>query len=240
MPTTPSAAAAPQGLFARFLGVITAPKATFEGVVAHPRWLGMLVLTTAIVTVLIVLPMTTPDGQQAVIDQNIDRMESFGAEVSDEMIAGMERTSSTTPWWTAVSMLVLSPIMALVSAGILFGVFTVTMGGMATFKQVFAVIVHAGVITVLAQVFTAPLNYLQGSVSSKTNLAVLLPMVPEGTFAGRLLGMIDIFLVWYVIVLAIGLAVTYRQRTQPIAMTLFGIYALIALVLATVMSALGR
>ena len=36
--TTPG----PKNLFARFIGIITAPKDTFRSVVAHPKWLGML------------------------------------------------------------------------------------------------------------------------------------------------------------------------------------------------------
>ena len=45
-------------------------------------------------------------------------------------------------------------------------------------------------------------------------------MLPEQSFIGNLLGAIDIFLIWYVVVLAIGLAVLYRRRTQPIAISL--------------------
>ena len=32
-------------LAARFFGVITAPRATYESIVAHPKWFGMLALT---------------------------------------------------------------------------------------------------------------------------------------------------------------------------------------------------
>ena len=39
--------------------------------------------------------------------------------------------------------------------------------------------------------------------------------------SGSLLGTIDLFMVWYVIVLAIGLGVLYKRRTQPIAIALF-------------------
>jgi hypothetical protein len=38
--------------------------------------------------------------------------------------------------------------------------------------------------------------------------------------------------VWSTFVTAIGLAVLYKRRTSPIAMTLFGIYLVIALVVA--------
>ena len=42
--------------------------------------------------------------------------------------------------------------------------------------------------------------------------------------------MIDIFLVWWLVVLAIGLGVLYRRRTQPIAIGLFAVYAVIIVV----------
>jgi hypothetical protein len=45
--------------------------------------------------------------------------------------------------------------------------------------------------------------------------------------------------VWWLFVLAVGLAVLYRRRTQPIAFGLFGVYAVIALGVAAVMSRLG-
>jgi hypothetical protein len=64
-------------------------------------------------------------------------------------------------------------------------------------------------------------------------------MLPENSFVGRLLGMIDIFLIWYIVVLAIGLGVLYRRRTQPIAISLLAVYAVIAIVVALVKSRLG-
>jgi hypothetical protein len=61
-------------------------------------------------------------------------------------------------------------------------------------------------------------------------------MFDDKSFVGKLAGAIDIFLIWYVIVLAIGLAVLYRRKTQPIAITLLGIYAVIAIAIAAIMS----
>jgi hypothetical protein len=76
-------------------------------------------------------------------------------------------------------------------------------------------------------------------MTSATNLSVLLPMIDEKSFMGRLLGMIDLFMVWYVLVLAIGLGVLYRRRTQPVAIGLFAVYAVIAVAVAAVMSSFG-
>jgi hypothetical protein len=51
--------------------------------------------------------------------------------------------------------------------------------------------------------------------------------------------MIDLFLIWQLFVLAIGLGVLYRRRTQPIAIALFVVYAVIATGIAAIMSRFG-
>jgi multisubunit Na+/H+ antiporter MnhE subunit len=95
------------------------------------------------------------------------------------------------------------------------------------------------VIGLLGQAFTVPLNYMRGVMTSATNLAVMMPFVPEQSFVGRLIGAIDLFLIWQFIVLAIGLAVLYRRKTQPIAVSLFVIYGVIAIIIAFVRTAMG-
>jgi len=231
--------AAPLGLLSRFIGIITSPRATFESVVAHPKVLGMLALTVGIIIAGTVLPMTTEAGKQATLETQIRQMESFGVKVNDQMYDRMQQGMSRAPYTTAASILVFAPVMVAIMSGILFAIFTAGMGGTATYKQVMAVVVHAGVVSCLSLFLTGPLNYIRGTmVTSVTNLGALLPFA-EGSFIGRVAGMIDIFRVWWVIVLAMGLAVLYRRRTQPIAITFFAIYAVIALVAATVMSRFG-
>jgi Yip1 domain len=227
------------GLVSRFIGIITSPKATFQAVAAQPRWLGMLVLTTIIIAFCVALPMTTDAGKRATLDQQVQQMENFGMQVNDQMYSDMQRRMAFAPYTTSGSILVLGPIFSVIFAGILFGVFTM-MGGQASFKQLYAVYVHSTVVSCVGQLFTGPLNFFRGAVSSATNLAVLLPMIDEHSYLGRLLGMIDFFVIWWLVVLAIGLGVLYRRRTQPIAFTLFGLYAVIILAAAGVMTAFGR
>lgn len=229
-------APAPMSLLARFIGIITAPRATFENVVAHPKVLGMLLLTATITALGAALPMTTEAGKQAAIDQQVKTMESFGMTVSDDMYAGFQKGTAMLPYTTGGSVLVMSPIILAILSGILFAVYNGALGGEAKFKQIYAVLTHAGVISALGQLFAGPMNYFRGSVSSPTNLSVLLPMLDDASFLARLAGMIDFFIIWWLIVLAIGLGVLYRRRTQPTAMTLFGIYAVVALGVAAYMS----
>lgn len=233
--TTP----APKGLLARFFGVLTAPRETFQSIAAHPKWFGMLALTVAIIAFFSVLPMTTEEGKQAALDQQVSQMEAFGRQVDGAQYDRMRQGMELAPYFALGGVVVMSPIVVLILSGILFAVFNAAMGGDASFKQLFAVVVSAGVVSAMGAAFTGTLNYLRGAVGGATNLGVLLPMLDEKSFVGRLLGMVDLFIVWWLIVLAIGLAVLYRRRTQPIAFALFGCYAAIALVAAAVMSRLG-
>jgi hypothetical protein len=231
--------AAPQALPARLLGVLTSPMATFQNVVAFPKWFGALAVVTLLVSLFSALPMTTEAGRQATLDQQVTTMKSFGVEVDDRMYEQMERSAARLPYTTAAFTVVLVPIMVLITAGLLFAVFNAAMGGEASFKQVFSVTAHASIVSALGAVFSGTVNYFRGDTGSIANLGALLPMLPEKSFLGNLLGTIDVFLVWYVVVLAIGLAVLYRRRTQPIAFSLLGVYAVIALCIALFKSRVG-
>ena len=226
---TPSA---PMSLLARFIGIITAPKATFQNVVAYPRILGMLILTTVIVAFGAALPMTTDAGKQAALDQQVSQMESFGMTVNDQQYEAMRKGMRIAPYTAGGSILIVSPMVLAILSGILFAVFNAAMGGESSYKQVYAVVAHAGVISAVGQLFVGPFNYFRGSTSSPTTFGALLPMFDDTSFIGKFFGMMDIFIIWWLVVLAIGLAVLYRRKTQPIALTLFGIYALIAVCVA--------
>lgn len=235
--TAIGAGSAPKSLFARFVGMVTSPRETFQSVVAHPRWLGMLVLVCVWSAVLIGGFLFTSVGRDAWLDAATSS--PFTGQVSDEQYAAMERMSQYAGPIAVVQMLVFTPVIFLIVSGILYAVFNAALGGEATFKQLFSVVVHSSAVTAVGQLFTVPMNYARGTMSSATNLAVLLPMIDETSFLGRLLGMVDLFMIWWVLVLAIGLGVLYRRRTQPIAMTLFGVYAVIAVVIAVIRSRMG-
>ena len=240
--TTADSGAAPDApalpLVSRFIGVLTSPKDTFRSIVSHPKWLGMLLLTTVIIAAGTTIPLTTDGGRQSMLDQQVTFMERFGMKIDDRAYAAMEQRLRYAAPQQFVSVMLVGPIMAVIFSGILFGIFAIT-GGQATFKQLFAVYVHAGVVIAASQLFLGPLNYFRQSMSSATNLGVL-NLASDTSFIGRLMGMIDLFWIWWLIVLAIGLGVLYRRRTQGIAFVMFGVYVVGILLVATVMSMFGR
>jgi hypothetical protein len=219
-------------LFARFWGILTAPRETFADVAARPRWFDMMALVLIVTAICTGGFFATQVGQTAWLDKVAESARQSGREMPEAQWATMQKVASYMGPIYAVSTLVIAPLMWLVVTGLLFAVFNAALGGTATFRQLYAVFVHSTAVTVVQQLFVTPLNYVRETMSSATNLAVFLPMLDEGSFLAKLLGMVDLFLIWWLVVLSIGLAVLFKRKTGPIATGLFIVYGVIAVIAA--------
>jgi hypothetical protein len=219
---------------ARMVGVIFSPRATYAAVAARPRVLGALAVVLAVIVAGTFLFLSTDIGQQASLDDNVRRMESFGRTVDDVQYAQMERMAPYSRYFAAVFQMIFMPVLALIVAGLAYAVFNAALGGDAAFKQLYAIVVHSGAIMVVQALFGLPLAYARESLSGTTNLGVFFPFLDENSFAARMLGSLDLFLIWWIVSLAIGLGVLYRRRTGPIATTLLVIYAAIGVLIAAI------
>jgi hypothetical protein len=226
-----------RSLPARLAGVIFSPRATYADVAARPRIVGMLAVVLAIIVSATFAFLATEVGQQASVDNQVRQLESFGRTVTDVQYAQMERMAPLARYFAAGFQFLFTPILALIVAGLAFAIFNAALGGDASFKQVYAIVVHSGVILVIQALFGLPLAYARESLSGTTNLGVFFPFLDEASFAARALGAVDLVLVWWLVSLAIGLGVLYRRRTAPIATTLLVIYGVIGLTIAAVKTA---
>jgi len=224
------------GLLARFIGIITSPGETFKQVVRTPKVAGMLFLVSLGIGLSTGLPQFTERGKAAAFEMQVKQMETWtGQPMSDEMYEQMRQNSQGNlgAYSTIVGSLVGVPFMAVLLTAVFWAVFNTVLGGTASFKHVMAVVVHSQAISVLGAVIAAPIMYARGVMSSTgvANLGALVPM-DETSFVARFFGMIDLFLIWWIAVLAIGLAVLYKRSTSGVATGLFIFYGLIALGLA--------
>jgi hypothetical protein len=218
------------GLLARVVGVVMSPKATFERLVHAPRILGMLALVSITAGIGSSAFTFTAAGQQAFVDMSAQQIERFtGQPPNDAQTAAIEKQAPFQAYITLVGSLVVIPIITAIEAGILFLIFNVVLGGTATYRQVYAVAIHAAVISILALLVAVPIQFARGviSMTGPANLGVLFPMLAENTVLSSFLGLIDFFRVWWVITIAIGLGVLYKRPTRGIALTLFGLYLVI-------------
>ena len=234
--TTEPKAAGSMSAVARVVGVVFSPRAVYADVSARPRVLGALALVVGIIVIATYAFLSTEVGQQASFENQIQQIQAFGRTVSDAQYAQMERMAPYSKYFAAGAQIVFTPIMALIVAALAFAVFNAMLGGDGTFKQVYAIVVHSGAILIVQGLFNLPIAYARESLSGATNLAVFFPFLDENSFFARLLGSIDLFLIWWIVSVSIGLGVLYKKRTGPIATTLLIIYVVIGLCIAAIKS----
>jgi hypothetical protein len=237
--TTAAEASAPgaKTLGARVAGVLFAPRATYADVAARPRWLGAFLVVYLVLAATTTIFMSTEVGRDAVVDRQIAQSESFGRPLTQQQIDRLETMSNYYVYGAPILQLVTLTVGSLLVAGIAFAIFNALLGGDATFKQAYAVVVHSGFILAALSLFSMPLAYVQKSLSSPTNLAVFFPFLDDASFPARFLGSIDLVYVWWMISVSIGLGVLYRKRTGPIASALLAIYVVIGLAIAAIKTA---
>jgi hypothetical protein len=205
------------------------PRSTYAAVAARPRAFGIVVVVLAIVVLAQGIFLSTEVGQQAALDQNVRAMEAFGLQIPDEAYQRMEEGMRMAPVTGGISAMIFWPLAMAITAGLLTGVFSMLMGGNATFKQVFAVVAHSSMVIALQQAFSMPLSYAKGEFAG-ANLGIFLPMLDEMGFLAHFLGAVDLFFVWWMVNLSIGLGVLYNRKTGGVATSLLSVYATIALI----------
>src|SRR5687767_14839838 len=205
--------------------MVRSPRATLGDAVRNPRSLDLAILIIAILAACSAGFLMTRVGQLAALDQQVRQLESFGAVITDETYADLRTLVPYRPIISAASILVGWPIFWLVSARAVQWAATRAGRGERSFEQVLTVMVHASAIFAVHAIVAAPINYARESLGGATSLHMVMPGFSESAFPARLLGAVDIFVLWWLVLIAVGLSILYQTRTLRIARWLFGAYA---------------
>ena len=225
-------------LLARVTGVVFRPRSTFTAVVMRPRAAGLLLILTAASCAATGGLLGTDVGQIALVDQWERTALAFGRPVDDARYTEMQNLSRYGVPYAAAMAAVRIPVAATALAGVLYGAFAAR-GRRATFSQALAVTAHAGVILALRDVVSAPVNYVRESLASPLTLNQFFGVLNESSPMARFFALFDMFMLWWLVVLAIGVAVLYRMRTARVIAGSMAIYVGIAVLLAGTMAVLG-
>jgi len=192
--------------------------------------------------------MQTSVGQQALVDQWERSALAFGRDVDDERYAELVAMSEYGSLYALLAALAGGPVLSCAVAGMTFGVFRRLPAAQdgerreprgVSYTQVLAVVAHAGVVLALRPIVAAPFNYARETLASPTTLGQLLPIFDEVSPPARFFGAIDLFVVWWVIVLAMGVALLYRRSTRATVSAFMGVYLGFAALLAISMAVAG-
>ena len=217
------------------MGVLRHPRRTMTELVRQPAYGVAWVLLLAVLTGCGFALLSTPVGRQALVDERVRVVEALGGRVDDAAYAALQANPPWLVYLTSGGRLLLTPVITLlVALGLM--ILAALDGVKLRYGVALAITVYASVVLVLQQVVATPLHYLRESLTSPTNIAGLLPMLEEGSLPARWLGSIDVFGLWWIWLLAVGLAAATgrpgRRYLARLMMAYVGVAALVAVVFA--------
>jgi hypothetical protein len=207
----------------RFVGTIFSPGETFEDINRKPSWIVplLIAIATALAFTWFLYWQFSAGMDQFMRKTLADQAAKSGrpAPTSQDMEVGLKITK-----WVGFGFALIGPVIAnLVIAGAL-ALGMVIMQAKTTFKKIFSVVLWSGVATGVVQIIViiasvlvrdssqnANFNPKEFGSLSATNLAVFLP---SGTSAPlkALAASIDVFSIWFLILLIIGLTAISGSR----------------------------
>ena len=241
-------------LAAQMWGMVRRPRATFAAILPSRPWAAVLLATATITFLCSAGFLRTDVGQQALVDQWERTATAFGQTVDDESYARMEARAADGGiglLYAAGTALAYGPLLAFAVAGVLFLVMRRGAdplaspkprrgeGGGPRFIELLTIASYSTVIFALRQVIATPIYYVQESIASPTTLVRLFGSLDEASPVARFLGVIDLFVVWWIVVLAIGVSVLSRRPTRRLALAFTGAYVVLALLAALAMAVSG-
>lgn len=224
----PPAAAAP--LAERVRDTFAAPGRLFRNLPANAPFLGVLALATLVAAAAVAA----------------EPAEYFLAQVEDPVSrrgTPVEVTSSpeTIVLWGRImavfSALVGHPLLALGGAGVLTILFRVLGSGEGEYRRYLTVASHGLLISSAGMVATVALRAITGSSGALPTVGGLLGLA-EGTLAGGILHGINLFTLWMLAVVGIGVASIEARVTRRAATALlWGIYGVLVVTVAVLFRA---
>ena len=235
---------------ARILGVLRRPSRTLQEVASHPHWAPLLVTLTLVTAAAGAAVSATEVGQLALVDQWERTALAFGQAVDESRYSDLLAWSRLGPAVAAGNALLAGPGLALVVSLLVFvwlrrrgaaaangaAQGNTAPGSRVSYSQVLAVVVHAGVVLAVGRLVAAPLVYARETTASATTVGAWFPSLDEASPVARFLGAIDLFTLWWAVVLGIGVAVLSGRRARTCAAWIVSVYVGIALIAAAAMA----
>jgi hypothetical protein len=143
----------------------------------------------------------------------------------DAAIARVMGTRDTPVLWQVAIGPVFATIAALIATGIWLGIGNVVLGGNAGFKKIWSMFNYAGMAGIVGLLLKWVMMTMKGSAEVHTSLALLAPGMNPTGFTFRALDGIDIFSIWFFVLIGFGLSAMCRVATAKAMTVSFIVWA---------------
>lgn len=218
----------PRSLIDRIVGVFTSPRATMENIVAFPTWLPPLIL------IAVVSAVAAFSLKDVIIDTQLEKMQSDPNMTAEQLEKITPVLEKSVPITTVAMGLLGTPLFYAIAAGVLLFVGNFILGGSASFKTLFSVISWSGLINVIGAAVNTPVMISRGVMEGAASLAVLMPPDESKSLLYFFLTQIDLFMIWWLLVVGFGFAAAYKFTTKKSMTTVFVLWGIILVIAVSV------
>ncbi|MBV8200895.1 MAG: YIP1 family protein [Acidobacteria bacterium] len=228
----------------RLLGVLVSPGDTFRSIAVRPTWLAPLLVLAGLAITVGWMASARIDVAQLIRHQN----EATGSQLNAEQVEQrIELVKKIEPYGVVAQGLIAAPALYLLCA-LLFWVGFKLLGSEMSYKAAFSTALYGFLPLAVEALLAVPVLWNRASLTQDEarNLSFLVDSLaaaaPEGT--GRvvlaLLGSVNLFSIWAVVLLVIGYSIVARVSRAASAAVVLGVWLLgIALKVALVALAPG-
>ncbi len=222
------------GLFSRIINVFIAPSATFKAVKVKPAWLipAIIYAVLAVGMTHLIKPVVMDVQKEKTVEA---LMERGMAEDQAEEIA--EKNLGFGKILMYPMALIGSFVAFFVLAGVWLFVSNIVLGGQAKYSQLLGVVVYKSFIDLLGGFIKVPVILSKESIDVHFSLAMFLQS-SEG-FIYKFLSKIEVFNIWGIAVLCIGIAIVSNREVKKVVPWVIGVYVLYYVVSISIGSLVG-
>lgn len=239
-----SEATEPMPLGSRLFNVYAAPGEVFESVrqstPAHANWLVPALISILLGIVFSLVVFSQPDIVASVMDAQKSVMQArvdAGKMTQEQMEQALDasRAFMSTKFMITMGVagaVVGTPVTFLFMGTLVFLFLRFALKKREPFLRSLELVGLSWMIYVVASLVTLLLVMLKGSINAGPNLALLVGQFDPTSYLHQLLAAINLFTVWFMIVLAVGIARISGRPTGVIVAMALGAWAVIRLSLA--------
>jgi hypothetical protein len=230
---TETAPAPPSMSFpARVLGVFVEPREAFADIVRRPDFI--LPLAVAVIAgVVLTETMLAKVGMERIIRNQLEQSGQAARMSAEQLEQAVSQGAGIASIITHIMGLVAGPIFLLIIAGIGLAILNSFFGAQLKFKTVFSVTCYAqlvsvvGVLTGLAVILFGDVERFNAQNPMPTNLGYFLNPLETSKPLLALAGSLDIFTIWFLVLMGIGLseASGRKVKAKSIVLVYVGFWA---------------
>lgn len=206
--------------------VLIEPRNTFEALKASAPWI------LPVVIIFLAVVGFTYINWPYLMDQRIEAFQAsdqLEPAQKAEIVADMQAKRGAP----GVFDIVIGPVFVLVfsvlGAAVWLLLGNVVSGGDGSFKTLWSAFNFAGMVSVVEMVLKTIMMQMKQSANVYTSLALLTPDLDTKSYVFRALDAVDIFSIWFFLVMAVGMSVMCKvkaQKATTVALVSFAVWAL--------------